>query len=272
MWICDLEAMTEYLGTIFTLLSFLALSACRVPVVTLRTKENCMTYILVHNVLQIEWFADMLLNCTVEVDTIKTLSAYEYLCIQPKTLYFPKCIAKVTVYEKFTSNPPVMTRNCVNNLDPTFCTPGNNPFLIKFEAQQKSGAHVVFRIEGKNGQYSTEDDNDNDDEHSADALVTQIVLAVGSITTFLAIVICIFVSCRHSRYRSCDSVSERSSPRTVQTEMAEGEVTRHGSMPELDSLIGNTNKQTDSLMSQPDQRDTPPPSYWDVLVDDAVVK
>ncbi|CAC5382969.1 unnamed protein product [Mytilus coruscus] len=113
------------------------------------------------------------------------------------------------------------TRNCVNNLDPTFCTPGNNPFLIKFEAQQKSGTHVVYRIEGKNGQYSTEDDDDRNDEHSADALVTQFVLAVGSITTFLAIVICIFVSCRHSRYRNCDSASERSSPRTVQTEMAE---------------------------------------------------
>ena len=79
-------------------------------VVKLTSKKDCTTYILVHNVLQIEWFADSLLNCTVEVDTIKTWAEYEYLCITPKTLYFPNCAAKVSVYEKYASNSPLMVR------------------------------------------------------------------------------------------------------------------------------------------------------------------
>lgn len=47
------------------------------------------------------------------------------------------------------------TRNCFNRLDPTFCTAGSRPLIIRFEAKQKSSAHVVFRVEGRNGQYTS---------------------------------------------------------------------------------------------------------------------
>jgi hypothetical protein len=65
---------------------------------------------------------------------------------------------------------------------------------------------------------------EDDDDSGNEGLTTQIVIAVGTITTFLAIVVCIFLSCRHSRYHNCDSSSERSSPRTIQTEDGDGEI------------------------------------------------
>ena len=91
---------------------------------------------------------------------------------------------------------------------------------------------------------------EDDDDSGNEGLTTQIVLAVGTITTFLAIVVCIFLSCRHSRYRNCDSSSERSSPRTIQTEDGDGEIGGQASVPELDSLINNSNRQTGNANCQ----------------------
>lgn len=45
-------------------------------------------------------------------------------------------------------------RNCVNNLDPTFCTSGENPYEIRFAATERSAAHAVFKVEGRNREYS----------------------------------------------------------------------------------------------------------------------
>lgn len=85
--------------------------------------------------------------------------------------------------------------------------------------------------------------DDEEESFNSDALVTQIVLAIGVIMVVLAIAICILLSCRNLRYRNCDTSSQRSSPRTVQTEVVEGETTRPVSMaPELDSLIGSCHK------------------------------
>lgn len=255
--------MYKFFTILFLLVNCLTIVLCGIPVVNILSEAECTTYVLVHNVLEIEWFASSLLNCTVHVETIRTITEYDYICITPKQLYFPNCVAKATVFEDSYTNK-VMTRNCFNRLDPTFCTAGSRPLIIRFEAKQKSSAHVVFRVEGRNGQYTSNAEEDDDDSVN-EGLTTQIVLAVGSITTFLAIVVCIFLSCRHSRYRNCDSSSERSSPRTIQTEDGDGEIAGQASVPELDSLINNSNRQTDSIISQEDKRNTPPPSYWEVV-------
>lgn len=260
--------MCECIVIVLSLLSCLTVVLCGTPVVTIKSKEECTTYVLVHNVLDIEWFANTLLNCTVHVETIKRLAEYEYLCITPKQLYFPSCIAMVTVYEGSITNP-VMTRNCFNNLDPTICSNRSQPFIIKFTAGEKSAAHVIIRVEGRNGPYAPAYE-----EYKVNyGLTTQIVVGVGSVTTFLGIVVCVVLSCRHSRYRSCDNMSERSSPRTIQTENGEGEATERTSVPERDLLLHNSNRQSATVHSHQEQRNTPPPSYWDVVEPaDSVVK
>ena len=73
-------------------------------VVNILSEAECTTYVLVLHVLEIEWFASSLLNCTVHVETIRTISEYDYICITPKQLYFPNCVAKATVFEDSYTN------------------------------------------------------------------------------------------------------------------------------------------------------------------------
>lgn len=55
----------------------------------------------------------MLLNCTVEVDTIETLSAYEHLCLQPKTLCFTDVLLRL---QFMRSLPLKFTRHGMYNI------------------------------------------------------------------------------------------------------------------------------------------------------------